>query len=122
MSGEGAASEYRNRLLEAGLLIDTGVPGLYGRSRPFEAVVEGIERMASAAAGAAGGPDPEYRRFPPVMARSVLEGAGYGRSFPNLLGVVTSFEGDDRDHAALLRQFDDGDDWARSLVPTDTVL
>ena len=54
-------------MLSHGLLIETGVDGLYGRSGLFEKVVEGI----NAAFGRVGDPDgPEVMRFPPGIGSS----------------------------------------------------
>lgn len=114
-----AAEEYRAQLFESGLLIDTGLDGLYGRSGRFESIVSGIERLAASAGSVF---EPEVRRFPPMVPRTVFERTGYLRSFPNLIGALTSFAGADREHAALLRQLDDGEDWTSSLSSADSVM
>ena len=38
---------YRDELVDAGLLIPLGVPGLYGRSGVFEGVIEHFERFVT---------------------------------------------------------------------------
>lgn len=110
---------FRAELLDAGLLVDTGTDGLYGRSGTFESIVGGIEGVVARA-----GADQEapVYRFAPVVPRPVFEASGYLRSFPDLTGSVHTFSGDDRAHAGLLAQLDGGGDWTTSLVPAEVVL
>ncbi len=56
-----------DRLFDAGLLIETGVDGLYGRSGQFEDVIAGFERLIDRFGGADGA---EAIRFPPGMNRA----------------------------------------------------
>jgi seryl-tRNA synthetase len=112
-------ASWRDRIIEAGLLVSTGLDGLYGRSGSFEHVVQGLEANI-ARLGA--DQDAAVVRFPPIMPRSTFERTDYLRSFPTMTGSVHSFVGDDRDHAALLRALDAGDDWTTSLVPAETML
>ncbi|MBH0119996.1 hypothetical protein I0Q12_10890, partial [Rhodococcus sp. CX] len=44
-----ARREFQQQLIAAGLLVETGVPGLYGRSGVFEDLVDGIDRVVVAA-------------------------------------------------------------------------
>jgi seryl-tRNA synthetase len=68
-------------LVEHGLLIETRVPGVYGRGGAFEGVREAIAALVTRA----GAPEaPEQLRFPPVMPRHDLETVGYLKSFPHL--------------------------------------
>lgn len=106
-------------LLDHGLLIESGVDGLYGRSGAFEEVVARVEATARAAFADKGA---EIVRFPPGMARADFERSGYMRNFPQLPGIVRCFCGDEREHRALLRTCDAGEDWARDLGPADVVL
>lgn len=120
---EGSAGEehaaFRAALLDARLLVGTGVDGLYLRSDRFESVVGGIDRLVSeAAAGEVG----ERLHFPLVVPRSLLERTDYLRSFPDLAGTVTSFLGDEADHMALLDTMAGGEEWAGHLAPTDLAL
>jgi len=111
--------EFRDELLGAGLLIATGVDGLYGRSGAFESVVEALDRRIALAGDGSGA---TVVRFPPVMPRAVFERTDYLRSFPDLTGSVHTFTGDDRHHAELLALADSGDDWARALDPSEVML
>jgi seryl-tRNA synthetase len=106
-------------LVEARLLVETGVRGIYGRSGAFERVIDGIEHVV----GVASKPDkPEELRFPPVVTRKNFEKSGYMKSFPQLAGSIHVFKGNDKAHQELLATIDSGDDWAKALVPADVVL
>jgi seryl-tRNA synthetase len=110
---------YRDELLAHGLLISTGVDGLYGRSGTFEAVVEGINRAVSAVGDADG---PEVMRFPPGIGRWQLEQSGYLKSSPQLAGTVHSFMGSDADHRAMLETLTQGGNWTEGQRTTQVAL
>jgi seryl-tRNA synthetase len=110
---------FRARLLDAGLLIDTGVAGLYGRSPRYESVVDALDAFVTREAVT---PPVEVVHFPPILARWVFERTDYLKSFPDLMGSVHTFRGGDRQHAELLRLADAQGDWSRELVPADVVL
>lgn len=106
-------------LLQKGILVDTGVDGLYGRSGLFEQIIDGFDRMISRAGADQGA---EVLRFPPGMNRALFEKSGYLKSFPQLAGTVHSFAGNDRDHALLLDRLERGEDWSEKQEMTDVVL
>jgi seryl-tRNA synthetase len=111
--------EFQDKLVDAGVLVRSTVKGLYGKSRPFVEVFDGLDRLVTAA----GAPDgPELFRFPPMLPREHFVRTDYHRSFPDLIGSIHSFTGGDADHAEFLRTVDDGEDWSRALSPTDLVL
>ena len=114
-----SAAGFVSALLAEGLLIETGVPGVFGKNAAFEAVVRGIDALVEAAAEDM---RPELVRFPPVVPRSLIERSGYLAGFPQLIGAVHSFEGGDADHAALLRAVEQGGSWGEFLSATDVVL
>ena len=60
---------------------------------------------------------PEVYRFPAVIPRETLVRTDYLRSFPDLVGSIHGFDGNDRAHAALLRELDEGADWSAGLTP-----
>lgn len=111
--------DFRSRLLNSGLLAETSVSGLYALSGTFEKVVRGIDDLVSAA-----GVDQRAQvfHFPPVVPRVVLERSGYLQSFPDLLGSIDVFEGDDRLHGELLERFERGEEWAELLRPSEVTL
>lgn len=106
-------------LLSEGLLIETGVDGLYGRSGVFEDVVARVEALARSLAAADGA---EVLRFPPGMSRHAVERSGYLRNFPHLAGVVRCFCGGEAAHRTMTRACDAGEDWGAHLGASDVVL
>ncbi|MGE3244885.1 MAG: amino acid--[acyl-carrier-protein] ligase [Beijerinckiaceae bacterium] len=114
-----AQEQFLNRLFDAGILFDTGVDGLYGRSGDFENVIKTMDGLISAYAKA---DDATGIHFPPGMARRLFEKSGYMKSFPQLAGTVHSFMGGDLDHCSLLADMEAGEDWARQQKATDVVL
>ncbi len=110
---------FRDELIDAGLLLPTGVEGLYGRAAVYQSVVDAFCRLIPSVGGDAWF---EPVHFPPVLARSVFDRTDYLRSFPDLMGSVHVFHGDDRKHAALLREVEADGDWAALLDPADVVL
>ncbi len=112
-------TSFLDRLFDSGLLIDTGVDGLYGRSGQFEDVISAFERLIDKFGGADGA---EAIRFPPGMNRAFFEKSGYMKSFPQLAGTVHSFCGSELDHMSLLKCMEVGDDWTKDQQATDIVL
>ena len=112
-------STFRNQLFEAKLLVASGVDGLYGRSETFERIVGGIDNLVTSLAK---GDAPEVWRFPPVLPRTTLETTGYMKGFPQLAGIVHSFNGKDADHRKLLEELAEGKDWSHGMARTDVVL
>ena len=96
--------DFRSGLFAHGLLIETGVEGLYGRSGEFEDVVNRFDALITSFGG---GDNPEVVRFPPGMNRA---------------GTIHAFNGNDRDHAALLDKLAAGEDWTLGQEATDVVL
>ncbi|HCL64765.1 MAG TPA: amino acid--[acyl-carrier-protein] ligase [Rhizobium sp.] len=110
---------FLDRLFETGLLIETGVDGLYGRSGRFEDVITAFERLIDRFGGDDGA---EAIRFPPGMNRAYFEKSGYMKSFPQLAGTVHSFCGNELDHVSLLKCMDADEDWTAEQKATDIVL
>jgi seryl-tRNA synthetase len=111
--------DFLDQLIESGLLISTGVDGLYGRNALFEEVVSGFGRLVTRAGAADGA---ELVSFPPTMPREQLETSSYIKNFPRLIGTVHSFCGHDDDHRALLARLAAGEDWTSGQLATDVVL
>lgn len=114
-----AQRSFLDRLFDSGLLIDTGVEGLYGRSGQFEDVIQAFERLIDRTGGNDGA---EAIRFPPGMNRAFFEKSGYMKSFPQLAGTVHSFCGCELDHVNLIKCMDEGKDWTLEQKATDIVL
>jgi seryl-tRNA synthetase len=114
-----ARLDFRAELLDAGLLIGTSVPGIYGRSATFEAILTGLDRAITEMAAPL---QATALRFPPVYPRADFERTDYIASFPDLSGVVSSFERGDREHRELLAAREQGAPWDGWLDPSDVVL
>jgi seryl-tRNA synthetase len=110
---------FRDELVAAGILVPMASDGIYGRSSVYEEVVAGIERLVNATAASDG--TASYR-FPPVMPRSVLEESGYLSSFPDMIGSVSTFSGDNADHKRLKEAAQSGGEWTSFLQAADVSL
>jgi seryl-tRNA synthetase len=116
---ETGTQEFRHALLDAGLLVSGGAAGVYHRSFAFECVVRGIETYVSAA-----GRDADRRQllFSSLMDQSVLVKSGFVSSFPNLVGVLTSFTRPEAELPELLEQIEADGDWPGLLSPNGLAL
>lgn len=104
---------------DAGLLIPLGVPGLYGHSGVFEDIIERFEQFVTREGRPLG---PEVMRFPAILNRADYLRTTHIETFPDLMGSVHSFLGNERDHAALLEARTAGEDWTRQLKPTQVMM
>jgi seryl-tRNA synthetase len=111
--------ELLERLLAAGLLIDSGVPGVYGHSDTFERIREALDNRLSAEARARGA---IKLRFPPVLPRRQLELTGYLGNMPHLAGTVFSFDGSEAQAAVQAERADNHEDWSEFQTQTDVTL
>ncbi|PVY28180.1 amino acid--[acyl-carrier-protein] ligase [Williamsia muralis] len=126
-AGEGSdldreRAAFRDALVSAGLLIPTGIDGLYGRGADFEQIIEAVDRLVLKAGAAAHGNRPVKMRFPPVFPRTTFEKTDYIASFPNLTGAISTFDGDNKAHRALLADREAGIDWDHHLASAGTML
>jgi seryl-tRNA synthetase len=110
---------FREALLDAGLLVDGGIAGVYHRSFRYESIVRGVQAYVSAPAR-----DESFLQLalPPVQALSTLEISGYVSSFPNLMGLISSFAGTEKEVSALVEETEGGGDWTVRMTPTDVAL
>jgi seryl-tRNA synthetase len=106
-------------LVAHGLLVDTGVPGVYGRGGVFEDIRVRFDALVTrtAASDAA-----EPLRFPPVIPRRQLELTGYLKSFPHLAGTVFAFEGTEAQAVQQHERAGRHEDWSEHQKMTDVVL
>jgi seryl-tRNA synthetase len=112
-------SAFLAQLLEAGHLIDSGIPGVYGRGDAFERVRLGFDAAVTAAAADEA---PERLTFPPLLPRRQIEDLGYLKSFPHLAGTVFAFEGDEAEAAAQEAKAEAHEDWSEHQEMTDLML
>ena len=117
-----ARQQFREDLIDAGLLIPLGIDGLYGRGAAFEGVVDGIDHVVRRKGQAVHGARARALRFPPVYSREAFEKTDYIASFPDLTGAISTFTGDNKDHRALLADRDAGEPWDGHLHPAGTML
>jgi seryl-tRNA synthetase len=117
-TGTAEQTEYLERLTDAGLLIPSGVPGVYGRGRDFEEVRRAFDAYISRQRE----PGVELMSFPPVLPREHLEATGYLKSFPHLAGTIFAFEGDERSALALQERVAEGADWSEFQQMSDVAL
>ncbi|MCW2951943.1 MAG: amino acid--[acyl-carrier-protein] ligase [Conexibacter sp.] len=110
---------FLEELLAAGLLIDSGVSGVYGRGSEFERVRWAFDGLVTRT-GAVDAP--EHMAFPPVLPRRNLEQIGYLKSFPHLAGAIFSFEGDEAQAAEQGQRAGRHDDWSEFQSQTELVL
>jgi seryl-tRNA synthetase len=106
-------------LFDAGLLIDSGVSGVYGRGEGFERVRWAFDALVTTAAEADGA---EHLVFPPLLPRRQLEEIGYLKSFPHLAGSIFSFAGDEEQAAEQEERAGRHEDWSEHQEMTDLVL
>lgn len=106
-------------LFEAGLLVPTGVDGVYARGGDFERVRLAFDALVTRAA-APESPEPMY--FPPTFPREQLENNGYLGSFPHLAGTVFAFEGDEAAAAEQLEHASKHEDWSEHQRQSEMVL
>jgi seryl-tRNA synthetase len=111
-----AAAVQREDLLTA-----TTVEGLWRRGETYERIVTALDAFVGRAFVPLA---PRIMRFPPVMPREILEQTGYLEGFPQLIGALHSFSGDDAAHSAMVDLVHDGApaEWTRHLSPTDVAL
>jgi seryl-tRNA synthetase len=112
-------AELLARLLDRRLLIETGVPGVYGRGGDFERVREGVAALVTRAAAHE---QPEHLRFPPILARVELEKIEYLKSFPHLAGSIFAFDGTEAQAAEQYERACRHEDWSEHQQMTDLVL
>lgn len=116
---EQAYDDYRNELLDGGILFDSGVQGVYGLSGVFEGIVEAFESYITRVGKEL---NPEVMRFPPILNRKTYLSTDHIETMPDLMGSVHSFLGDQRQHLSLMQKKYDGEDWTSELEPTEVMM
>jgi seryl-tRNA synthetase len=115
----GVEASFCDELTRNGLLIASGVPGIYGRGAEFERVRSGLDALITREAAA---DRPESLRFPPVLPRRQLEAIGYLGSFPHLAGTVFGFEGSEADALLQGERAARHEDWSEFQRMTELAL
>jgi seryl-tRNA synthetase len=110
---------FRDELIEHGLFIASGVPGLYGRGATFEDIRNRVDARITAEAQVDA---PETMRFPPLLPRRQIETIGYLHSFPHLAGSVFAFEGGEEEAQTQAESADRHEDWSEFQQMTALAL
>lgn len=111
-------STERLEAITSTILQPTAANGVQGRTGVFEEVITGLTALITR-----NRPDgAEVLRFPPVMSRALLEKSGYLKSFPHLLGCVSSMTGTESKIRSLVEGKASGQEWVDALAATDLVL
>jgi seryl-tRNA synthetase len=113
------AQSFHEELIAQGLLVPSGVPGIFGRSAAFEDILDRFDAMIRRSAK---NDHAESMSFPPVINRDIIERAGYLESFPHLCGVVHAFAGAERDARAIAQRIESGKSWCDLMAMTDVAL
>ena len=114
-----AYKSYLDKLVAARLLIPLGVRGLYGRGGEFENVIEHFDALVTKSGRHL---NPEVMRFPPIFGRANYEKIDHINNFPDLMGSVHTFTGDERQHREMLGKFGRKEDWSRDLAPAQVMM
>jgi seryl-tRNA synthetase len=108
-------------LIDAGHLVPSGVPGVYGRGHDYEDVRQRFDAYVTRVATDAG-ETPEVLRFPPVLPRKQIEDLGYLENFPHLAGSVFAFEGSELEARAMAELAGRHEDWSDHQHPSELCL
>ena len=114
-----AYQSYQKELTDAGLLVSSGVQGVYGLSGVFEGIIESFEAYVTRMGKAM---KPEVVRFPPILNRETYLRTDHIETFPDLMGSVHSFIGNEKQHIKMVNDKQDGEDWTTSLNATDVMM
>ena len=110
---------FLDDLVEHGLFVKSGVPGVYGRDGTFEDIRLRVDDLITRTAAPDGS---ESLRFPPVLPRHQLESNGYLKSFPHLAGSIFSFDGDEAEALEQEERASRHEDWSGYQSMTDLVM
>ncbi|MBJ22508.1 MAG: amino acid--[acyl-carrier-protein] ligase [bacterium] len=111
--------ELADLLVDHGFWIPAGVPGLWGRTDRFEAIVRGFDGLIVEIARESGA---ERIEFPPVVSRDVIRQTGYMESFPELCGSIHSYREHCGRHLDLIDRVEEGGDWSPFLEQMELTL
>jgi seryl-tRNA synthetase len=111
--------QFLQELLDAGLLIASGTPGVFGHGEAFERIRIAFTALVTAEATAAGAVS---LTFPPVIPKRNLETAGYVGNFPHLAGSIFGFDGSEVEARTLRERAAAHQDWSEFETQTDLML
>lgn len=111
--------EFLEELLREGLLIESGVAGVYGHGQAYEHV---CDRLSAVVTGLAAADGPSRLSFPPIVPRHALETNGYVGNFPHLAGSIFGFEGSETDARVQGERAAAHEDWGEFQCQTDLMM
>jgi seryl-tRNA synthetase len=111
--------QFLQELLDAGLLIDSGTPGVYGHGEVFERIRVAFTALVTAEARASGAAS---LTFPPVIPKRDLETTGYVGNFPHLAGSIFGFGGSEAEADAVRKRAAAHEDWSEFESQTDLMM
>lgn len=114
-----AYTRCRNQLIEAGLIKTLNAEGVYALCGPFEEVVERFENLVTRRGAYL---HAEVMSFSGLLSRQDYLKTSHMQNFPDLMGSVHTFTGNERAHIRMLNQHSQGEDWTSSLVPSEIML
>ena len=106
-------------LVEHGLIIPSGVQGVFGRGPVFERL---LERFDALVMGLARNDGAKTMMFPPVISRQLLEKSDYMDSFPHLAGTIFSYFGDETGAREISRRIHCCEPWSDLQEMTQVAL
>jgi seryl-tRNA synthetase len=111
--------DFLQELVAAGLLIESGVSGVYGHGAAFEQVRDRLTAVVSELAGVNGA---SRLSFPPIIPRRDLETNGYVGNFPHLAGSIFGFDGSEADAMTQSERAAAHEDWSEFQAQTDLMM
>jgi seryl-tRNA synthetase len=119
MAGGSSISDFHQGLIAHGLVLPSGVKGVFGRGAVFEDILQRFDALVQKTAL---GDHAEPLTFPPVLPRALIEKLGYLDNFPQLAGAVHSFFGNDAKARELSTRVNAGQTWDDFFGPTEVML
>lgn len=114
-----AYQAYLDELIDARLLIPSGVNGVYGRSGVFEDIIERFEAYVTEMGAHL---NAEVMRFPPVMNRQHYLCTDHIETFPNLMGSIHSFMGSEKELLQMVDKKQNNEDWSQCLGASEVMM
>ncbi|MBA3538144.1 MAG: amino acid--[acyl-carrier-protein] ligase [Deltaproteobacteria bacterium] len=111
--------KFHEGLVAHGLIIPSGVQGVFARNHVFEDVVTRFDQAVGRIAKDDGAVE---LTFPPTVPRALIEKTNYMDSFPQLAGAVYSFFGKELVARQLSEKIHAGEGWSDYLGMTDVML
>ena len=115
----GTQAQFREQLVEAGVLLPSRVPGVTGQGPVF---VDLRRRLDARLTRLFAGEHAVSMEFPPVEPRHDMESVDYLTSFPQLTGSLFAFTGDEATAVTLADQARQHQDWSGHLTQSGVVM